>query len=233
MKRWEEIFTGTDRALIEKAGMARRQPYGNNPALLIIDVVLGFTGSTPKPVLESARDYSTSCGEVAWAALPKIQELMEACRTRRIPVIFTVHDVSGRRFSAGSTKSAVPKIIDPKENQIPELVKPLPSELVIPKTRASGFFGTPLLSCLRSMEIDSLLVAGCTTSGCVRASVVDAFSYGYRCFVVEDCVFDRFELSHLVNLFDMNAKYADVISLEEATKYLIEFEAKSLKGILK
>ena len=83
-----------------------------------------------------------------------------------------------------------------------------------------------MLSCLRSMGVDSLLIAGCTTSGCVRASVVDAFSYGYRCFVVEDCVFDRFELSHLVNLFDMNAKYADVITLDEALKYVIRPESR-------
>ena len=71
-------------------------------------------------------------------------------------------------------------------------------------------------------SIDSLLITGATTSGCVRASVVDAFSHGYKCFIVEECTFDRFELSHLVNLFDMNAKYADVISLEEALTYLNE-----------
>ncbi len=77
------------------------------------------------------------------------------------------------------------------------------------------------------MGIDSLLVAGCTTSGCVRALVVDAFSYGYRCFVVEECVFDRFELSHLVNLFDMNTKYADVITLHEAIEYINGIEPQA------
>ncbi len=70
------------------------------------------------------------------------------------------------------------------------------------------------------MGIDSLIITGCVTSGCVRATVVDAFSYGYSCFVVEQCTFDRFHLSHLVNLFDMNVKYADVILLDEAIEYV-------------
>ena len=91
---------------------------------------------------------------------------------------------------------------------------------MIAKCKASVFFGTPLLSCLRALEIESLLIAGCTTSGCVQATVVDAFSYGFSCFVVEECVFDRFELSHLVSLFGMNAKYADVITLDEALNHI-------------
>ncbi len=223
MKRWEEIFTGDDRKLLEKTGMGRRRGYGNKPALIIIDVTTGFVGSTRQPVLQSVEEYKTSCGEAGWAALPHIQKLLETCRANDIPVIFTIEDIPARRFSQGATQEAVPNAnIDPKSNEIPESIAPLPSELVIPKVRASIFFGTPLLSCLQSMGIDSLLITGCTTSGCVRASVVDAFSSGYRCFVVEECNFDRFELSHLVNLFDMNVKYADVISLEEAVRYITE-----------
>ena len=228
MRRWEEIFTGADRQLLEKAGMAQKQEFGCKPVLLIIDVTTEFIGSTRQPILRSAEKYRTSCGEAGWAALPSIQKLLEACRGSGIPAIFTLQDYAARRFTVGAVKEAAPKMgYDPKANDIPEPIKPRPSELVIPKTRASGFFGTPLLSCLRSMEIDTLLIAGCTTSGCVRASVVDGFSYGYRCFVVEECVFDRFELSHLVNLFDINAKYADVITLEEAIQYINHVEHKA------
>jgi maleamate amidohydrolase len=90
--------------------------------------------------------------------------------------------------------------------------------LVIKKTKASSFFGTPLLSCLRNLQVDCLLVAGVTTSGCVRATVIDAFSNNFSVFVVEECTFDRFDLSHLVNLWDMDAKYASVISIEEAVE---------------
>ncbi len=221
MRHWEEIFTGADRQLLEKAGMAQKQAYGSRPALLIIDVTTEFIGSTRQPVLQSVEEYPTSCGEAGWVALPSIQKLLETCRANDIPVVFTVQDISARRFTVGAVKEAAPKAsYDRKANEIPEPLKPWPSELVVPKVRASGFFGTPLLSSLQSMGIDSLLIAGCTTSGCVRASVVDAFSYGYRCFVVEECVFDRFDLSHLVNLFDMNAKYADVITLDEAIGYI-------------
>ncbi|MCK5642143.1 MAG: isochorismatase family protein [Gammaproteobacteria bacterium] len=227
MRRWEEVFTGADRELLKKAGMAQKQVFGSRPALLIIDVTIEFIGSTRRPALQSAEEYPTSCGEAGWAVLPGIQKLLETCRANSVPVIYTTQDMSARRFTVGPVKEAAPQAsYDPKANEIPEPIKPRPSELVIPKTRASGFFGTPLLSCLRSMEIDSLLITGCTTSGCVRALVVDAFSYGYRCFVVEDCVFDRFELSHLVNLFDMNAKYADVITLDEALKYVIRPESR-------
>ena len=100
------------------------------------------------------------------------------------------------------------------------MIKPLPSELVIKKTKASAFFGTPLREVLHDLNIDSLLICGTTTSGCVRASIVDAFSHGLRCFLVEECAFDRFELSHLVNLWDINAKYADVITLDEAIGHI-------------
>jgi nicotinamidase-related amidase len=223
MRRWEEIFTGADLELLKKAGMAQKQPFGSQPALLLIDITIEFIGSKPQPVLESADEYGTSCGEAGWASLPGIQKLSDACRDKGIPVIYTNQDTASRRFTTGAVKMALPEAdYDLRANEIPESIKPESSDLVISKTRASGFFGTPLLSCLRTMGIDCLLVAGCTTSGCVRATVVDAFSYGYRCFVVEECVFDRFDLSHLVNLFDMNAKYADVITMDEALGYISE-----------
>ncbi len=220
MRRWQNIFTGNDRLLIEAAGMGKKQPFGKKPALLIIDVTMEFIGSKPLPVMESAKEYPTSCGENGWKALPSILKLLSICRNKGFPVIYTMGDYSARRCSYGPVKMELPKTkIEYPANEIPGLLKPLESELVIPKTRASGFFGTPLDSCLRSTGVDCLLVAGCTTSGCVRATVVDGFSLGYRCFVIEECVFDRFELSHMVNLFDMNAKYADVITLEEVVNY--------------
>ncbi|MFC1902987.1 isochorismatase family protein [Chloroflexota bacterium] len=206
---------------VEKLYMGRRQEFGKSPALLVIDVTTEFIGSKPQPVLQSVDEYKTSCGEAGWVILPTIKKLQEACRAKGMPVIFTVADVSARRFTIGAAKVSGPeKVHDPKANEIAEMIKPLPDELVIPKTRASGFFGTPLLSCLRTMNKDTLLIVGGTTSGCLRATVVDAFSYGFRCFIVEEGIFDRFELSHLVNLFDMNAKYADVITLNEALDYI-------------
>lgn len=189
------------------------------------------------PVMEAVDEYKASCGEAAWTALGNIQKLLEACRQKHIPPIFTANDAVTRQFCTGSTKpsggsSKTVKTTDLQASlegyEIVNEIAPLSSELVIgSKTKANAFFGTPLLSCLRSMGIDSLLVAGCTTSGCVRATVVDAWANGFPCFVVEECVFDRFEISHLVSLFDLNAKYADVITLEEALGYVTKVEVNA------
>ncbi len=222
MKRWEEVFTGADRVLLQETGFGAEQTFGDKPALLIIDVTRSFVGSQPQPVLESIKEYKTSCGEVGWAALDSIKSLLQACRGKRIPVLYSTGDPVLRTFLTGATKRVRQPIdtVDPRAEDIPESIAPLPSELVIRKSKASVFFGTPLLMYLNYLRIDTLLIAGTTTSGCVRATVVDAFSHGFRCFVVEEATFDRFELSHLVNLFDINAKYADVITLEKALKYV-------------
>ena len=221
MKKWEAIFSDIDRALVQKAGFGERQPFGRKPALIIIDVNRAFVGSRPKPVLESVEEYATSCGEAGWEALQHIQKLLLSCRDKGVPVFFTTNDAVTRQFCWGPVKRSAPSgKLDMEGQEIADAIKPLPSELVIKKTKASAFFGTPLLAVLQYLKVDCLLITGTTTSGCVRASVVDAFSYGFHCFVVEECTFDRFELSHLVNLWDMNAKYADVITLEEAMGHI-------------
>jgi isochorismate hydrolase len=97
---------------------------------------------------------------------------------------------------------------------------PQPGELVIYKERASGFFGTPLVAHLRMMGIDSLIICGESTSGCLRASTVDAYSYGFHNVVVEECAYDRSMLSHKVNLFDLHHKYADVMHVEDVLAHL-------------
>ena len=234
MRHWEEIFTEADRVVLAKAGFGGRQEFGSKPALLIIDVTRSFIGSIRQPVVESVEEYSTSCGEAGWMAVENIRKLLAECRANSVPVIYTRGDSIKQRLCGISAvkRSLTPKELDEHGREIAVPIAPLPSELVIRKTRASAFFRTPLDICLQSMGIDSLLIAGTTTSGCVRASVVDALSHGYRCFVVEECTFDRFELSHLVSLFDMNAKYADVISLEEAIKYVIGVGPRGKTGSL-
>jgi nicotinamidase-related amidase len=107
-------------------------------------------------------------------------------------------------------------------NEIVHEIAPQDGDIVILKDKPSVFFGTPLMSYLHELQVDTLLVAGTTTSGCVRATVVDAFSYNFKVAVVEECVFDRGQTSHKVNLFDMQAKYADVVPLEAALSYLDE-----------
>lgn len=221
MRKWEAVFPEADRALAAKTGFGGRQAFGKRPAFLIVDVSRAFIGSLPKPILESVEEYVTSCGEVGWASLEHIKKLLLACRERKVPVIFTTSDAVVTEFSRGPVKKTrTSQRTGPEAQEIAEAIKPLPSELLIKKTKASAFFGTPLLPVLLNSKVDCLLIAGTSTSGCVRATVVDACSYNFPCFVVEECTFDRFELSHLVNLWDMNAKYADVITLTEALGYV-------------
>jgi maleamate amidohydrolase len=109
-------------------------------------------------------------------------------------------------------------------------VAPIPGEVVLRKTTPSGFNGTPLLHHLNSLGVDTIIVAGESTSGCVRASVVDACSYRFRVIVVEDCVFDRHQATHAINLFDMHTKYADVLSLADVEAHLRSAAGPGLNG---
>jgi len=221
VRKWEAIFTDADRALLKKIGRAERPPFGKRPALIIVDVVRSFLGSNPKPVLESVEEYRTSCGEVGWAALEHTKKLLDAFRAKKLPVIYTTVDPKVAPFARGPAKWSGPEDKwDEQSWEIVDEIKPLPSEPVIRKTKASGFLFTPLAPMLHNMKADSIFVVGTSTSGCVRATVVDGLSYNYNVFVIEECTFDRFELSHLVSLWDMDAKYADVISIGEALDYV-------------
>lgn len=225
MKKWQEIFTEADRELARKAGFLDvKQEFGKRPALIIIDVNRAFVGSQPKKTIESIQEYRLSCGEAGWEAIENIKKLISYCRVKSIPIVYTTNDPIMAEFTGlADKKSCTGEKWAQESQEIAEEIKPLPTDPVIRKVKASGFFGTPLATLLNIMKIDCLLVTGTSTSGCVRATVVDAFSYRYRCFVIEECVFDRFELSHLVSLWDMNAKYADVISMNEALNYLNGF----------
>jgi nicotinamidase-related amidase len=107
-----------------------------------------------------------------------------------------------------------------KANEIVEEIAPQPGDIIVHKQKPSAFFGTALMSMLNEVHADTVLVCGTTTSGCVRASVIDAFSYNMKVSVVEECVFDRGQASHKINLFDMAMKYADVIPLKETVEYI-------------
>jgi maleamate amidohydrolase len=221
MKKWEEIFTEADRALLKKFGRTERQAFGKRPALIIVDVVRSFLGSKAKSTLESAEEYRTSCGEPGWKALGHIRKLLDLFREKRLPVVYTTVDPIIANHSWGPDKWFGPQEKwDLESWEIAEEIQPLSTEPIIRKTKASAFLFTPLAAILHNMRADSLVVVGTSTSGCVRATVVDGLSYKYNVFVVEECTFDRFELSHLVSLWDMNAKYADVISITEALESL-------------
>ena len=199
----------------------RRETFvGPRPALLAIDLYnLVFEGGA-RPVAEVVKQHPSSCGIEAWQAIPPLQELFALARARELPILYTTtetrKEVSPDQVRA--THRAERFAADAFE--IRDEFKPQPGDVVIYKERASAFFGTPLIAHLRRRGVESLIVCGESTSGCVRASVVDAFSYGFHSVVVEECCFDRSPLSHAVNLFDLHHKYADVMHLGEVKGHL-------------
>ncbi len=200
----------------------RRETYiGARPALLAIDLYnLAFEGGA-RPVAEVVKEFPSSCGVHAWSAIQPIQRLFAAARSRGLPVIYTTTETrpEAKPASVHATNRKV-RQIEPRAFEIFEAFKPETSDCIIYKQRASGFFGTPLIAHLTMLGVDSLIVCGESTSGCVRASVVDAYSNGFHTTVVEECVFDRSLLSHKVCLFDLHHKYADVMHLDEVIGHL-------------
>lgn len=221
MKDWQKIFPEDERRVYEKAGYKGKQPFGSNPALLIIDVITAFTGTKPMEIMDAVDEFPTSCGKVAWQALPKIRKLLHACRDAGVPVAYSTSDPDFKAAFGNATKRKV-ESVDYEElgMRFPEMVKPVEGEFIVRKARASAFFGTHLITYLVQKNVDCLLVTGTTTCGCVRGTVLDGYSYGFPVFVVEECVFDRSRTSHLVNLFEMNSKYASVIQLAEALSHV-------------
>lgn len=223
MRPWQAVIPEQERAVYEKAGWGKRQPFGRKPALLVIDVTIGFMGSRPSDVLQSMDEFATSCGEAGWTALPHIKRVLDACREKRLRVVYTRSNATAAQFIGGASKRNL-RPRDPatiaRGQQIPELIAPHPDEWILEKSRASAFFGTPLAAYLQQQGVDSVLVTGCVTSGCVQATVTDAFSHGFSVFVVEEGVFDRSETMHLVSLYGMETIYANVITVEEALEYV-------------
>lgn len=219
-KDWIKAVPEADRRTYKKSGFGETLSLGSNPALIVIDVTLAFTGSKPQSLEEAIQECPTACGEVAWEALPRIRRLVDIFRERQHSVVFTRSDIGGQRFAGSATKGVRSGSPDPKFSDFPSLLIPREDEWILEKTKASVFFDTPLNSYLRKQRVDTLVMCGVSTSGCVRASVVDGFSHGYRTFVVDDCCFDRSHYAHCANLFDMNAKYATVLSLEELAPHL-------------
>jgi len=223
---WDELISERDRAVYAAAGYGQRAGGGRRPALLVVDVTHDFVGDHPEPILESIQRFPNSCGEVAWLAMERIQELLQVCRGAGVPVLYTkaLDEPSPIDRGGWAWKNARDLETSPLRrrigNEIPDMIAPLPDETVIKKTKASAFFGTPLTSYLTQLGTDTVIIAGTTTSGCVRASAVDACSLNYRVIVAEDAVFDRGDLAHRANLFDLDAKYADVISVAAIVAYV-------------
>jgi len=225
---WNKFLTERDKQVFASAGYGMRQGFGKRPALLIVDVNYDFCGDKPEPILESIKRWRNSCGEEAWEAVKAIQRLVAAGRAKDLPLIYTTSERRPDDWDAGSwawknsrsRERVSVRGTGLQGSTIVPAIAPEPRDIVIRKLKPSAFHGTPLAGYLTLLGADSLILAGTTTSGCVRATVLDAFSNNYRVTLVEEGCFDRSQASHAINLCDMHAKYADVVRLTEVIAFI-------------
>lgn len=219
MHCWDDVIDAATAAIY--APYERARGIGARPAILAIDLYnLAFDGG-PSSVLDLQATHPSSCGIHAWTAIPPISRLLAVAREQGLPIVYTTDDVAThtRATVVPTGRRGQPRTAH--DYEIRTELAPARDDLVIRKERASAFFGTSLVAHLVARGIDTVVICGETTSGCVRASVVDAYSYGFHVVVVEECCFDRNLLSHKVNLFDMHHKYADVMHLDAVERDLV------------
>lgn len=202
------------RTIYDHAGLMRPVGFGHRPALLVIDLQKGFTDTEQS---ELAGNLSTQ--------IEAVNILIRLARKRALPIVFTVisYDDSQLR-DAGLWVKKAPTLEKLKSgsglDDLDERIESESGDLIIVKKYASAFFGTPLASFLLSLGVDTIIATGCTTSGCVRASVVDSLQNGFKTIVPLEAVGDRAQGPHEASLFDMNSKYADVLNLNTVVDYL-------------
>ncbi len=224
---WNQFLTERDKQVFAASGYGARGGFGKRPALLVIDVNYAFCGDKSEPILESIKKWRNSCGEESWPAVAAIKSLIDKAHEKGLPVIYTTGVRREDNWDSGSWswkndrngEKPIVVVSNIDGNQIVDEIAPGPQDIVILKQKPSGFFGTNMTSYLTLLGCDSVVVTGTTTSGCVRATVLDAFSLNYRVALAEEGCFDRSQASHAINLCDMNAKYADVVKTSEVLGY--------------
>lgn len=216
---WQHIVPAEELTYLHDRGFGAAQGVGDRLCLVVIDVTESFLGARPGAAVDES---PMACGDSGWAALPRINELIDAARSAQVPVVFTKGDPVDKRFCGGSVKrtrdAATARAVH--EAPFPAELMPRDDEYILSKPKASAFFGTPLISYLTSERVDTIVLCGTTTSGCVRATAVDAASLNLRVLVAEDACFDRSEFAHAANLFDIQMKYGDVQSTSEVASVL-------------
>lgn len=226
MAVWDQFLTENDRKVLAARKPRAKRGFGERPALLVIDMQVTACGED-RPIYEQLDRYPGACGPYAWAAIRHMQKLLPAARAAGVPVIYTKHLFRPTTGLPAADPSSNFSSLNPL-SEIPEEIAMQAGDLLLEKQVASVFFHTGLIYMLLNLKVDTLLVVGNSTSGCVRASVVDAGGYQFKVSVIEECVFDRIEMSHAASLFDIQFKYADVVNLPEVYDYLSAVGARRL-----
>jgi maleamate amidohydrolase len=200
------------REVYAKAGLGERVTMGSRPAVLVVDFSCGFT------------DPECTLGSDMTEQVEATKRLLDAARAKGIPIVFTTIGYEPSLKDGGLWLQKVPALGDLQIGgrwvEIDARLDPREDETIVLKKGASAFFGTNLASILISQGIDSVILCGATTSGCIRATAIDLLQYGYPTLVPRECVADRAQAPHDANLFDIQAKYADVVSIEDALGFL-------------
>lgn len=221
MKPWDDIISAEEQRAYAAAGFGRASGLGQRPALLIIDVQYRTVGTRREDFWEAIKEFPTSCGNIGWAAVDAMVPLVQLFRERGWPVMYP-HVAPKVASEGGRLAEKVPAIMNiaARGYDFVAEVAPREGDVLLPKKHPSAFFGTALCSHLIDKQVDTVVVVGCTTSGCVRGTVVDAFSLNFKVAVPQECVYDRSITSHKVNLFDLGQKYADVMPTSELIEQL-------------
>lgn len=210
--------------------------FGRRPALLMVDLYRWVFGDKPLPLMDAIKEWPGSCGLAAWESLPSIQLLLASAREVGIPVVHVTglsDSESGVNGWASANNGSRPGYLgtSAKRARGPEMfniideLAPTAGETLLRKALPNPFHNTSLLGHLNELGVDTLIVARESSSGCVRASVVDACASRFKVVIAEECVFDSHEATHALNLFDMHYKPGDVLPLSEIQKWLHEWQA--------
>lgn len=200
------------RTIYAQSGIGSYVPLGTRPAVLVVDFINGFT------------DPECACGSDLTMEVEATRQLLDVARSLQVPVIFTTVAYETHMNDAGIWHFKMPGLAELQlgshEVEVDARLDPLPGDSIVTKKGASAFFGTNLVSILTAQRVDTVILCGATTSGCIRATAIDLMQYGYPALVPRECVGDRADTPHESNLFDINAKYANVVSLQASVDYL-------------
>lgn len=211
------------RHIYERAQLGGSVTYGERPAVLVVDFSCGFT------------DPKCALGADMTAEIEATKQLLDQARANGLPVVFTTIGFGPSLSDGGTWLQKMPALADLQIGgrwvEVDPRLESREDETVVLKKGASAFFGTNLASILIAHGVDTVVLCGAATSGCVRATAIDLIQYGFPTLVPRECVGDRAQGPHEANLFDIQAKYADVVSLDEALRYLERVRGKSNQSI--
>lgn len=217
MAVWDDVIPAEDLASLNKYRGQKEVGFGERPAIVVVDMSYAFVDDR----------FSSGYSRTGVPCAESIARLLAAGRERGVPVFYSTNDDRQTSQLMGNWKSRGARVTEgagadglPYAHAIYPTVAPAENDVVLIKSKPSVFYGTQLAGLLIFNRIDTLIVTGMSTSGCVRGTVLDAFNLNFKVVVPEECVADRAQLSHKVNLFDIHMKYGDVLPLERVIAYL-------------